>query len=194
MLERTSPTPYLAQRPYTLSGFTGAPDTLQKMVKAAQGDRGERSMLVRATVEDIVAGLAPKDYLGEILAVRYWVTTHVRYANDPVHVELIKAPETILGEQLSRGIAVGDCDDIACLMGTMHLCLGREVQFVAVGFGEPGGLSHVFERAREPRTGAWIICDPVAGTREREMACRVTTWEVWSGDEPPEHGPIERAP
>jgi hypothetical protein len=192
MLARTSPIPYLAQRPYTLSGFTGAPDTLREMVKAAQGDRGERSLLVRAVVEDIIAGLAPKDYFAEILAVRYWVTAHIRYANDPSHVELVKDPETILTEQMRRGVAIGDCDDIACLIGTMHLCLGRDAQFVAVGFAEAGGLSHVFERVREPRTGAWIICDPVAGSREREMATRVTTWEVWSTDEPPERGPIER--
>lgn len=183
--------PYLANRPYTLGTFTGAPDTLREMVDAAQGNRGERSLLVRAVVDEVVRGLFPKDYLSEIIAIRNWVAEHVRYANDPSHVELVKDPETLVGEYLATGSAVGDCDDIACLIATMHLQVGRECEFVAVGFGAPGGLSHVFERCREPRSRAWIICDPVAGTREREMANSATTWQIWSLDEPPGHGPVE---
>jgi hypothetical protein len=180
----------LAGRPYTLSGFTGATDTLRAMVEAAQGLRGEKSMVMRGVVDEIVAGIQPKDYLGEIVAVRNWFAQNVRYSNDPLHVELVKDPQTLIEEYFQRGIAIGDCDDLACGIGTAHLLLGRECEAVAVGFGAPGQYSHVFERAREPRTGAWIICDPVAGTREREMASRVTTYEIWSFDEPPGAGPI----
>ena len=187
----TSGVPYLATRPYTLSGFEGAEDTLRAMVEAAQSERGEKSMVVRSLVDEIVAELHPKDYLGEIVVIRNWVIEHIRYLNDPLHVELLKDPQTLVEEYLERGIAVGDCDDMACTISTMHLLLGRDCQLVAVGFAAPGEFSHVFERAREPRSGAWIICDPVAGTREREMAGRATTWQIWSLDELPSHGPIE---
>jgi hypothetical protein len=173
-----------------LSGFTGASDTLRAMVEAAQGERGEKSMLVRGLVDEIVAEIQPKDYAGEIVAIRNWATENIRYSNDPLHVELVKDPQTLAEEYLQRGIAVGDCDDLACFIGTCHLLVGRDAQFVAVGFGAPGQFSHVFERVREPRTGQWIICDPVAGSREREMASRVTTYEIWSLDELPNAGPV----
>jgi hypothetical protein len=183
--------PYLGTRPVTLSGFTGAPDTLRKMIEAAQGDRGERSMVVRGLLDQIVGGLLPKDYAGEIVAVRNWVAEYVRYQNDPTHVELVKDPQTMCEEYLTNGYAVGDCDDMATLIGCFHLHLGRDAQACAVGFAEPGHFSHVFERCKEPRTNKWIICDPVAGTREREMAGRITTFQLWSFDELPSRGPVK---
>jgi hypothetical protein len=178
-------------RPMMLSGFTGAPDTLRAMVEAAQGPRGEKSLVVRSMVEQIVQGLQPKDYVGEILAIRNWVAEYVRYVNDPQHVELVKDPQALVEEYLRDGVAHGDCDCMACCIGSMHLCLGRDAQFLPVGFGQPGHYSHVFERCMEPRTKTWIICDPVAGTREREMASRITTYQIWSLDELPDHGPVE---
>jgi len=187
----TGALPYLATRPVTLSGFSGAPDTLREMVDAAQGDRGERSVVLRALVEEITAGIWPKDYVGEILAIRNFAAEHIRYINDPQHVELVKSPQTIAEEFFERGIAVGDCDDIGCFISSSHLQLGRNCQIVAVGFGPAGHYTHVFERCQEPRTGVWVICDPVAGTREREMARRATTWQIWSLDEPPSRGAVE---
>lgn len=98
-----------AQPPTTYSGFTGAPDTLAAMVRAAQGPRGERSMLVRTMLERLTDQMQPKDYAGEIVAVRNFVTTHVRYQNDPLHVELVKDPQRLCEEIVERGIATGDC-------------------------------------------------------------------------------------
>jgi hypothetical protein len=181
---------YVGSRPSTLSGFSGSPDTLREMIRAAQGDRGERSLVVRGLVEELVAGLQPKDYAGEIVTVRNWVAEHVRYVNDPQHVELIKSPQTLVEEYEQVGVASGDCDDLACCIATFALCLGRDVQYVPVGFGPRGHYTHVFTRVLEPRSGVWIICDPVAGTNERQMAQRVSTYQLWSLDEPPEHGPI----
>jgi hypothetical protein len=178
--------------PHTLSGFSGHPDTLAAMVDVAQGPRGEQSMMVRSVTEDVVRWVQPKDYLGEILAVRYWVTEKVRYANDPIHVEMVKDPQRLIEEVVARGQAVGDCDDLATLIGTMCLQLGREAECVVVGFGGPGSYSHVFTRVKEPRSGEWIVCDPVAGTDERGMLERVTTYYTVSLDEQPGHGLSEQ--
>lgn len=172
--------------PYTLSGFTGHPDTLQAMVEAVQGRRGEQSMLVRSQLEEIVRDVREKDYLGEILAARFWVTENVRYMNDQLHVEMVKDPERLIEEYLATGRAVGDCDDIAALLACLGLCLGRHAEFVVVGFDGPNSYSHVFTRIKEPRSGKWIIVDPVAGTDERGMAERQTAHYFVSLDEPPE--------
>lgn len=171
------------QPPMTLSGFTGAPDTVRAMVRQVQGPRGEKSMLVRSVVERITAGLQPKDYLGEIIAVRNWVAENVRYLNDPLHVELVKDPQRLIEEVMAWGKASCDCDESAALMAAMCLALGRVVEFVIVGFGERGSYSHVFCRVLEPKSGKFVVLDTVAGTGERGMLQRVTTYKTWSLDE-----------
>lgn len=172
--------------PYMLSGFTGAPDTLRAMVQAVQGLRGEQSMLVRSVAEHIVRRVQPKDYLGEILAIRYWVTENVRYVNDPLHVEMVKDPERLIEEIRDHGIGIGDCDDLCAIIGCMALQVGRVAEAVVVGFGAPGEFAHVFCRVQEPRSGQWIVCDPVAGTDERGMLESVTDHFTVSFDEYPE--------
>jgi len=163
--------------------FHGAPDTLNLMREHSWGEHGEHSVLVRMVLEEIVRGVRGKDYLGEILAVRNWVTQRLRYVNDPLHVEYVKTPQRLCEEVLTHGLALADCDEMAQLIGTFGLQLGRESEFVVVGFGDPGDYSHVFARIKEPKSGQWIICDPVAGSDERTMADRVTTYELWSLDE-----------
>jgi len=173
-----------------LSGFTGSRDTLTAMVRAAQGPGGEKSLVVRNATEQALGKVFPKDYLGEILASCYWAWQRVLYVNDPMHVEMVKTPERLVEEIRQRGHARGDCDDIACLIGTMCLQCGRDAQFVVAGFGQPGHFSHVFCRVKEPKSGAWIVCDPVAGFDGRTMLNRVKTYQIWSLDEMPEAGPI----
>ncbi len=166
-----------------MSGFHGAPDTLNLMRDHAWGEFGEHSVLVRMQLEDIVRDVRGKDYLGEILAVRNWVTSHLRYVNDPLHIEYVKTPQRLVEEVGLYGVALADCDEMAQLIATFGLQLGREADYAVVGFGAPGDYSHVFARILEPKSNEWIICDPVAGTDERTMADRVTTYELWSLDE-----------
>ena len=161
------------------------------MVQVAQGDRGERSLLVRSITEEVIGDLWPKDYLGEILAVCHWVAEHVVYMNDPLHVELVKDPQRLCEEIKARGKARGDCDDIAVLIATMCMQLGRQAQFVVAGFGEQGNYTHVFAQVQDPRTKEWIVCDPVAGTDVASMLRRITTYQIWSCDELPSHGPVK---
>lgn len=182
-----SPLPSLTATavPYGLSAFHGHPDTLRAMVRAAQGPRGEQSLLVRRVTEEVVRQVQPKDYLGEILAIRYWVTEHVRYTSDPLHVELVRDAQALIEEILEHGTVTADCDEIALLIATMCLQIGRVAKFAVVGFGEAGQYSHVFALAQEPRSNDTIVLDPVAGTDERGMLDRVTTYYLVSLDEPP---------
>jgi hypothetical protein len=177
--------------PVRLSGFTGAGDTLKGMVRSVQGDRGERSLVVRSLTEKAIGQVFPKDYQGEIMAIGYFVHSFVYYLNDPLHVELLKDPTRLAEEIIQKGYARGDCDDIACLTATMALQVGRVSQFVVAGFGEPMNFSHVFCRVKEPKSGKWLVCDPVAGADVSGMLSRITTYQIWSCDEPPERGPIK---
>ena len=172
--------------PYRLSRFSGHPDTLRAMVRAVQGPRGEQSYLVREVLEDIIRDVQPKDYLGEILAVRYWVAEHVHYVNDPLHVEMVKDPQRIVEEILRTGKAIEDCDGYTVLNSCFALLLGRVSEACVVGFGAAGQYAHVFSRVQEPRTNQWIVCDQVAGTDERGMLDAITTYYTVSFDEPPE--------
>lgn len=168
--------PALNAPPTEWATFEGPQTTIEYMRKAVLGPRGVRSIPLRLLVERIVSGLQPKDYLSEILAIRNFAHSHVRYLNDPLTVELVKDPERFVEEIAANGIAVGDCDDIATFIAAMALALGREAEFVTVGFGAPGNYSHVFTRVREPKSREWIVTDPVAGTDEQRMLDRVSTW------------------
>lgn len=175
--------------PHAISGFRGPRHTLEVMTQKASGPRGEQSIRVRQFTEAVVRGVEPKDYLGEILAVRNVFlqrsprTGHplFRYTNDPRHVELVKDPERLVEEVEAYGSTLADCDEIACLAGTMGLCLGREVEWVALGF-KPGALSHVAVRIKEPKSGQWVFVDPVAGPKEQDAARRAQNIHFWSVD------------
>lgn len=174
----------------TVREFKGPKDTLDLMAKHALGENGEQNMLCRWFTEYVVKDVHPKDYLGEILAIRNcfvqespWRpgTPLFRYSNDPRHVELVKTPRRMVEEIRQNGTTVVDCDDIACMAATMCLQIGREVELVALGF-EPKVLSHVGARAKEPKSSRWIWLDGVAGPREREAAQRAQELMVLSLD------------
>jgi hypothetical protein len=173
----------LVDSPFTtIEPFSGPEDTLRKMVELALGDRGELSSMVRSCKDHIVRKLQAKDYLSEILAIRYFATERIRYSNDALGVEQVQDPQRIVEEINRYGNAVGDCDDIACFIGALARQCGREVEFVVVGFGAPGHFSHVFARVKEPKSGTWVVCDPVAGTDEAGMLRKVKTWKSYKVD------------
>lgn len=168
--------------PTVFRGFSGPDDTILEMRKAVLGPRGDRSILVRSVAEECVRHLQPKDYLSEILAIRNYTASRLRYQNDPIAVELVKDPQRLVEEIKKHGVAAGDCDDIATLIACLARHLGREAQFVTVGFGKPNHFSHVFARVKEPKSNQWVVTDSVAGTDEGKMLRRVTTWKAWSID------------
>jgi hypothetical protein len=167
---------------HSIGPFRGPVTTIATMVQQVRGERGERSVLVRSVTERVVRGLQPKDYLSEILAIRNWVAEHCRFLNDPLTTEWVKDPQRIVEEILHYGVANCDCDEISELMATMARQIGREAEFVTVGFGRQGSYSHVFCRVKEPKSNTWIVCDPVAGTDEAKMLRKVTTSRIWRID------------
>lgn len=167
---------------HTIGAFRGPVTTIETMIQQTKGPRGERSVLVRSATERVVRGLQPKDYLSEILAIRNWANEHCRFLNDPLSTEWVKDPQRIIEEINHYGTAQTDCDEISELIATMARQVGRDAEFVTVGFGAPDHYSHVFCRVKEPKSGVWIVCDPVAGTDEAKMLRKVTTYRIWRID------------
>lgn len=158
--------------------YTNTDATIQKMYELIQGPRGEQSLKVRLTVEEIIRGVRPRDRLSQLGAIYNWFNRRYHFVNDPIQVELVKDAERIIEEIESRGIAVGDCDDASIFLATTPRVLGIPTQLVRTGFKDtpPGRLegpyTHVLVVARDQ----WrrpIVLDPVAGTRSREMLGRV---------------------
>lgn len=176
--------PFAGAPVQSLGRFHGTDDTLKMMVDYARGTEGEQNATVRQWAEAIVRLLRPKDYLSEILAIRHWCTgPQLRYANDARHVEQVKSPLRIFNEIQAYGVSNVDCDDFGCLISSLGMCLGREARLTCVGFSIPGDYTHVFAGLKEPRSGDWIVCDPVAGTRELEMLRAATSYKHVSVDE-----------
>lgn len=176
------PAPIADSPPTSFARFVGPQTTIQTMISQIRGQRGERSVLVRGVVEHITRELRGKDYLSEILAIRNYVAERVVYRNDPLTTEWTKDPQRIAEEIVRHGKATGDCDDIAAFICALARGVGRECELVTVGFGRPGHYSHVFARVKEPKSGKWIVLDPVAGTTEGAMLRKVKTQKFWRID------------
>lgn len=175
--------------------FKGAPHTVAHIKRLALKAQGYYPL--RLLVEDIVGRLGSKDYLSEILAVYYWVLAHTRYANDPRTVELVRSPREVLARLERtvtelRGSFAGktawkpslDCDDLTAMYVAMFLALGREVRIVTVAFRDAfyagkRQYGHVYVQVREPRTGQWIVLDPVAAEDTGDMLRRVVAVKIW---------------
>lgn len=138
----------------------------------------------RLLAEDICHSLRSKDYLSEILAINNFVWKNCRYMRDPRTVELVQAPYLVV-EQLGAGRTPQlDCDDQSALIAALLLSVGCETRVVTVAFKNMfhagrRQYSHVFAQGKEPRTGTWVTCDPVAGEDTDKMLRRVVAAKVW---------------
>jgi hypothetical protein len=139
---------------------------------------------VRQLAESVCAGIDSKDYTSEYLALYNLMLQRCRYMRDPRTVELVKAPWLVAKEILQGGRPSIDCDDEASTLAALILAVGGNVRFVTVAFRDAffNGVrqySHVFAQALEPRSGLWIVLDPVAAEKTGEMMTRIKAAAVW---------------
>lgn len=133
---------------------------------------GSKDINVIRLAQRIVHGITPKDYLAEGLAVGRWVEANVRYVRDVAGVEVVQTPAQVIEA------GAGDCDDIATLIGALLLALGHRVAFVTVAFGS-GEYSHVFAQFFDPKSGNWVVLDPVAAPDVKGMLRRVRKYRIY---------------
>ena len=162
--------------------YRGAPQTIDVMRQAALDS--QKNLAVRQLAEAACSQLDSKDYTSEYLALYNVLLQRCRYMRDPRTVELVRAPYLVAQEILQGGRPNLDCDDMAAMLGALVLAVGGNVRFVTVAFRNAfyqgqRQYSHVFAQALEPRTGLWIILDPVAAEKTGDMMTRVKAAAIW---------------
>jgi hypothetical protein len=143
--------------------------TLNLMARTAR--QAQRDPEVRAVAEQIIG--AEQSYYGQARAIHDWVVRNVKYTPDPFYREAIKPPRLLLAQPY------GDCDDIATLTAALLGSIGYDVQFQAVGFGEPGLYQHVFTQVM---IGPEFITSDATPERDRNG---YFTRNYSFGEEPP---------
>ena len=150
-------------RPFVALSGPSTGRTLAVMVRLARAAQARLDL--RRFALSRVARVTPRDGLGELASLYYWVLCHVRYVRDGRTVEEVGSPEAVLEN------GQGDCDDMAVLLASLAGHLGYRSRFVAVGFaGRPA--SHVFVEVFEPVSRRWVVLDPVPGRRTADMLGR----------------------
>jgi hypothetical protein len=109
-------------------GTKGNLETVEIMKRVAR-DRS-RSPLVRKLAHNILLTyqVGSQYYKDEALAIGDYVKKNVRYVRDINGVETLTDPFTLI-DQLTRGEAQGDCDDISLLIATLLLSIGHQPYF-----------------------------------------------------------------
>ena len=146
-------------------------ETANEMVRIARRASGDWS--VRQLATRIVGGISPKDYRSEALAIYNFCRQFMRYTRDPHKHELVRDPEAMVREINAYGRAAIDCDDCACLIGSLGSSIGLPVRFTTIGFHPCRSHFHTFPEVDVP--GGKLMLDPVAGPRMRAMARKVKT-------------------
>lgn len=166
------------------SGAAGVRATLKQMVKLVQ--LYSVSPTIRDIAARLVADLPPHDTEAEIAALQHYVRDHVRYTGDVLNVETLQSPVVTLGyHELEPprvhfdgtispgkvepgGVAVGDCDDKATLLGALMASIGIPGAFCAVKVGGEPDFSHVLVEAKVRGRGKveYIPCETIIPNTE----------------------------
>ena len=140
----------------TLSGgFKGTDQTVEIMSQLAMGPYGARSPKIQASAVKILraAGVQPKDYVTEMVALHNYVRDRIRYTRDVIGQETLYPPEYVMYQTQA-----GDCDDMSMLVAALVGSVGIPTRFKVIG-QTPGSYSHVYLEAKPKDT--WIPLDPI---------------------------------
>jgi len=147
---------YPKPRPFTRSplpaGKLGTAETLKTMARLARAGAKDPGVIQLAS--QLVRNLPQYDRVGEVSALHGFVRDHIRYTNDPIDLELVRDPRTILE------MGVGDCDDKSVLLSSLLGAIGRPSRFIAVQMRGTAGYSHVYVETPMGRKN-WIALETI---------------------------------
>jgi hypothetical protein len=126
------------------NGVQGNLDTVHIMREIARAR--SKHPLVRELALKILqfAQVPSQNYYDEAKAIGDYVRRKVRYVRDIQGVETLIDPITLI-DQLRRGEAQGDCDDMSLLIASLLLSIGHSPYFRIVKYrNEARGFSHIY--------------------------------------------------
>lgn len=166
------------------SGDAGTELTVERMRDLV--DRAKKDPLLQQWLAYLLraCGVPPFDWMGEARAIWDAVLSQVRYTEDPVGKETLRAPR----DTLLLGIA--DCDDFTILFCGLLESLGKECRIVTISQAGAPPLpympewTHVYPETRID--GRWIALDaarkkPQFGAQPRHFS-RKAVWSTWSDE------------
>ena len=121
---------------------------------------GCRSNLVRKTAVGILHGyrIPAKEHLGEISAIRHWISYNIHYVFDMG--ELFQTPVRQLIDW-KRGVSASDCDCASILFASLCKSIGYQTGLLLVDSKGMGMINHCMGLVKLPKwdeyyKGKWI--------------------------------------
>lgn len=149
--------------------------TMERMRELVLEDIGEPEVF--ETGAEIIRNYNPIAFEKHAAAIGTWLRRHTHFVRDPDGLELLRTPRAMLAEIDRRGVAVGDCDDVAMLGAAIGKSVGFRAKFVAESYLPPPAqpFQHVYTVLSTP--GGWRALDVQRGdvptvnaTRRLELA------------------------
>lgn len=125
-------------------GARGNYQTVEVMREIAHKMKGHP--LVREMALFILrnAKIKSQNFVDEARAIGQFVQKNVRYVRDTAGIEQLHSPVLMI-EQIRKGIAQGDCDDMSLLIATLLLSVGATPYFRIVRYkGSSGPFNHIY--------------------------------------------------
>lgn len=124
-------------------------------------NRSAWSGFVVAAASAIAASVPNRDKMGQLLALDRFMRDCVHFRGDPVGLEMLRSPSTLLAEIAvsPHGRTSGDCDEVAMLFGSIVRALGMRPLLVIVARTADRPFHHVHP-AVEVVPGGVIPFDP----------------------------------
>ena len=115
------------------SGARGNLKTVNYMKQIANKVNGHPKLVKLANNIVQYYSVPSMHYKDEAYAIGDYIKQHVRYVRDPLGIEMLTDPLTMI-DMMERGEATGDCDDISLLIATLMLSLGHNPYFAIVKY------------------------------------------------------------
>lgn len=151
-----------------------AATTMARMASNIRASLTDHRVVERARA--IIAGVAPRDCVGQAVAIRAWVDRRFRFVRDPLGVELLETPAFLLARIERDGSVQGDCDDAATVAAALGMAVGIRATLHAVAFfSSAAPFAHVYA-VLHPEPGAPVEMDIThqAGKRRPPVSRRLT--------------------
>ena len=133
-------------------GREGVIKTLDHMWHFIQ--KAKESPELQKKVRQIIHHIPERDKLAEAETLLSYVQNNIRYVMDPLDIEMITTPKTILTETLS-----GDCDDFDILLGAMLESIGIPIKLIVIQTPDKKNYNHVYLSAKINEQ--WMPIDPI---------------------------------